>query len=132
MRIIGLAGRAGAGKDSVANILATDGTTSRVAFADPLRDGLIAMFGLSLGLDRHALTDPARKERLFPELETTPRRLMQTLGTDWARKMIHPDVWVRVMDRRIKHHAMISRTLVITDVRFQNEAEWIYRKGGEV
>lgn len=133
MRLIGLTGRAGAGKDSVANMIAADASASRIAFADPIRDMLIAGFGTAFGLDRHALLDPRRKEQPLPglELQLVPRRMMQTLGTEWGRAL-DPDIWVRHLERRIKYHRMHSSTIVITDVRFQNEADWIHRKGGAV
>lgn len=131
MRLIGLAGRAGAGKDSVAQIIAVDSSTSRIAFADPIRDMLLACFGLHFGLDRHTLTDPRRKEQPLAGLGVSPRVLMQKLGTEWGRA-IDPDLWVKHLEARLKYHASFSRTIVITDVRFPNEAEWIYRKGGEV
>lgn len=54
----------------------------------------------------------------------TPRHIMQTLGTEWGRELIHPDVWVRAMGRRI-----FSQPVVVADVRFPNEAMLVRNLG---
>ena len=127
MRFIALHGRAHAGKDTIAGMLVQQHDFSRVSFAGPIKDGLIAMFGLS----RAELEDD-RKEKPVPWLGVSPRRLMQTLGTEWGRNMIRDDLWIALADRRIAQMRKYGTRLVITDVRFENEAAWIRRIGGEI
>jgi len=47
MKIIGLAGRAGAGKSTVASIMTEVFGYVQISLAQPLRDGLKAMMGLT-------------------------------------------------------------------------------------
>lgn len=133
MRLIGLAGKARSGKDTVADMLAARGF-ERYAFAQPLKQGVRAMFGLT-----EAHTDGEWKEDVLPWLGRSPRYLMQTLGTEWGRQLVAEDVWLRLAQKRLddmREDAVCTfgrcRGLVISDVRFDNEAEWVRDQGGEV
>uniref|UniRef100_UPI0025C6BA94 deoxynucleotide monophosphate kinase family protein n=1 Tax=Cecembia sp. TaxID=1898110 RepID=UPI0025C6BA94 len=55
---------------------------------------------------------------------------MQTLGTEWARNLLDENIWVDVVRRKIK--ALDSYSVVVTDVRFQNEAALIKELGGVI
>lgn len=56
----------------------------------------------------------------------TPRKLLQIIGTEAGRKLIHPDIWVNSLFSSYKE----GLNWVITDVRFKNEAQIIKNKGG--
>jgi hypothetical protein len=58
----------------------------------------------------------------------SPREVMQSFGTDWGRKLIHPDIWVRRVENKLVH---FNRCL-LSDVRFDNEAQMIKRNGGVI
>lgn len=120
--IIGLTGRAGSGKSTVAAHLADRGY-KRIRFADPLKDMMRA-----LGLDeRHIEGD--LKEVPCPLLAgKTPRHAMQTIGTEWGRGLIHPDLWVNAWAARAANDNLV----VAEDVRFPNEEATIRRAGGWV
>lgn len=127
MRLIGLAGPARSGKDTVAEILRADGWIT-IGFADPVKHMLRAGFGPEA-------TAEARKEEPIEWLGVSPRELMQTLGTEWGRQTIAHDLWVRVAERRIAQMSACGAAdvdVAITDVRFDNEAEWIRAIGGKV
>lgn len=130
--VIGLTGRKRAGKDTTADLLLKELSMQRtpimrMAFADPIRAGLEAMFG-SLGLNMRPDLD-----RESPVLLGRSRRyLMQTLGTEWGRDLVHPDIWIEVAKARLAGAAREGFTVVITDVRMPNEAELIRELGGEV
>lgn len=50
--------------------------------------------------------------------------LLQVLGTDWGRSTLDPDIWVHLLQDRIRRTLQIPRAVVIIDdVRFPNEAE---------
>jgi hypothetical protein len=126
MLLIGLHGPAGSGKTTVGQILGRLGF-DRYAFADPLKAGLDAMFDLGDSLHGR------EKERIVPWIGKSVRELMQTLGTEWGRGMVDEDIWLRCAARAIDEStAGSSRGLVITDVRFSNEAQWIRKRGGRV
>ena len=122
LNIIGMAGRARSGKDTAADFLVDNYGFVKVSFAWPLYQSLKTMLSVDL--------QDVAKEEPFEWLGVSPRQLLQTLGTEWGREMIHPDIWVLIMQRRI---AALSRSgvtkIVISDVRFQNEADLIRRHG---
>lgn len=62
------------------------------------------------------------------QVKTTPRILMQKLGTDLLRNRIHPDVFVNSLFS--KYHSGFN--WVISDVRFKNEVQAIKNRGGVV
>lgn len=64
--------------------------------------------------------------RLWPS-HVTPRLAMQTLGTEWGRRLF-ADVWVEATLREIRD----GERVVLCDVRFPNEAIAIRRRGGRV
>lgn len=122
--LIGITGRARSGKDTVANFIVAAVGGYRYSFADPIRAMLIP-----LGVD---MSDPywqARKEELIPALGVSPRRMMQTLGTEWGRQLINPDLWLIMAHQRLLQS---GPGMVIPDVRFDNEAAWIRKHGGRI
>lgn len=127
--LIGLHGFSGAGKDTVAKILAESGYT-RIAFADKLREAL-------LGLNPVVMVEGGRGVRLAPLIrshgwDTVKRRvpevreLLQRLGTEAGRNIHGNDVWVRLALSPV----LPDDNCVITDVRFPNEAAAIRARGG--
>ena len=133
MILIGITGPAGSGKSTAAQYLADQYSLHNMAFADPIREMFAAMLGMSLELlEATHLSDRYAKERTIPHIGASPRRLMQTLGTEWGRDTIHPDIWVRLARERlgwVEDHTTLQGA-VISDVRFDNEATMIRAAGG--
>lgn len=123
--IIGLSGLAGAGKSEVAKILREVGGFERVAFAAPLKD-MLAAVGFT-----HDQLWGSDKEREIPEFGCSARHFMQTLGTDWGRAMIHPEIWVKMWGRKVDFMGP-NAPIVVDDVRFPNEVAAIKARGGVV
>lgn len=136
MKLIGIAGRKGAGKDTFAAPLdaQNDGQFVLVKFADGLKNMLRSLF-------RDAGVGPQDIERMIEgdlkEVPTpvlfgkTPREAMQTLGTEW-RNMIDEGLWLNITDRRLKALARGgAHGVVITDVRFPHEITYIRKLGGK-
>lgn len=121
MEIIGFAGPAGCGKDTAGAVLITQHGYTRVSFAAPLKRALEAM-----GFPTPETAD--EKEAVIPWLGKSWRVLAQTLGTEWGRESIHPDLWVTLALRELKPNGKY----VFTDVRFENEARLIREFGGRV
>lgn len=128
--VIGLTGLAGSGKDSVADILLEEHRFLKLSFAEPLYE----MVSIVTGTHVDVLKSRRGKERAIPLVGVSPRLLLQTLGTEWGRNMINPGLWVAHLDNRL--NAIDSREwvpgVVISDVRFQNEVDYIHELGGEV
>lgn len=126
-RLIGLTGPAGAGKNLVASMV-PDAVV--IQLADPIYAGLALM----LGVEEQMLRARSTKEQPIEWLNgRSPRQLLQTLGTDWGRRLVADDLWLTLAARRIDQleHAG-APAVVIADVRFDNEAEMIRERGGEV
>jgi len=121
-------GTAGAGKDTVAGFLCQIGGYCPIALSDPIKDALEAMFDLEAGV----WDQPDFKERSLPSVNTTPRYLAQTLGTEWGREVIRSDLWLLLAEQRICRLVGTCNGVVITDIRFDNEAQWIKERGGDV
>ena len=58
-------------------------------------------------------------------VKMTPRMLMQMIGTEFGRDMVHPNLWVNSLMNEYKRQKWL-----ITDVRFFNEAKAIKDRGG--
>jgi hypothetical protein len=130
MKLIGLAGKAGVGKDTVADILERDHDFTRYALAQPIKAALCEAFFLWPA----DFTDRERKERVISWIGKSPRQLAQLFGTEFAREMIAPDIWLRVAQKRYEAILAdgVARGFVVSDVRFENEADWIRSNGGVV
>ncbi len=142
--ILALTGPAGAGKDTIADHLVNSFGFARFAFADGPRAMLEALLS-HIGVDHQWLYERHLKERPAPVVDASYRQLMQTLGTGWGRDMLHPDLWVHCLGARLgiapgprvwgagggpEHCVPVHDRIVITDVRYPNEAGAIHRWGG--
>lgn len=147
--LIGLTGRAGSGKDTVAELLAP--TFRAGAFADALRREVCEAWRI----DARQLTDRNTKEWPIDALSVgrccdpffihrmvelghaaeeprSARWIMQRWGTDYRRAqqpgywLAHAAVWVA--EQQAGGHSR----LVISDVRFEDEAALVRALGGKV
>lgn len=60
----------------------------------------------------------------------TPRRILQTLGTEYGRYYLGPDTWIIYADRKAKSYHNSIALAVITDGRFPNEPVAVLARGG--
>lgn len=127
--VVGLCGKAGSGKDTAAAALMNRLGFHRAGFSDPLYSGLSAVTGMSI----ESLMDRRQKEAPLPIFKKSPRQMLQTLGTDWGRDMIRDTIWVEVcMSKCTRLFESGVPGVVIPDVRFENEALAIRKRGGLV
>jgi hypothetical protein len=134
-RLIGLVGYAGTGKDTVRQLLESEHGFVGLAFADPIRQMLRALFSEN-GIDEKYMDDRAFKEATIEDLLTEQplsyRHMAQTLGTEWGRNL-SPDFWLQIAGAFIADQRRRGeRRFVVSDVRFVNEAQWIKDAGGEL
>jgi len=129
-RLIGLYSHApGSGKSTVANMT---WDFKKISFASPMREFCANLLS-ALGHDGVVLLrDRDKKEEKIAEIGVSPRQMMQTLGTEWGRSCIHPELWIMVAAGAVEQQRKLGRDVVIDDVRFPNEAEMIRRLGGEL
>lgn len=142
LQLIGISGHAGVGKDTVAQYLAEKyQNVYGEAFADPLKRACAAAFGLPL---EHF------HDREIKEQESiwgpSPRKIAQFVGTEMFRNGLNnlipfPDTshWIRLLEMRLTGLSAPPEgqgfyspgdTVIIADVRFQDEADWIQQNGG--
>lgn len=119
--LIGITGKARSGKDTIAKHLASKHGFEHYWFSKPMKDALAVMLGWT---SEHLYGD--LKEVVDPFYNVSPRRALQTIGTDWGRDLINKDLWLLCAERAISN----SPNLVISDVRFDNEASLIRSRGG--
>ena len=125
-RLIALTGPALSGKTTVALELEKHGFV-RVRFADTLKRMLRA-----LGLSEAQVDGDQKNEPSDLLCGKTSRHAMQTLGTQWGRDWIGPDIWVRAAMRVVDDLLEGGRDVVIDDCRFSNEALAVQERKGFV
>ena len=131
--LIGVVGFIGSGKGTVGDILEQRGFI-KDSFAKPLKDAVSVMFGWPRDL-LEGDTEVSRKWREEPDVywsekfgrTFTPREALQLMGTEAGRDVFHKDMWVISLLNRAK-----GKDVVVTDVRFKNEIEYIQQNGGMV
>lgn len=134
-RLIAFTGPIGCGKSTAAEALIEEGWV-RVKFADPLKN-MLRSFYASCGIEDptfvEARIEGGMKEEPDPFLAgRTPRYAMQTLGTEWGRNLIAPDLWTLAWEQRVLNMASRDLDVVVDDCRFPNEAESVRSLGGMV
>lgn len=147
--IVGLVGKKGSGKDTVAAYLMKEYEFQRKAFADPLKKSVAALLDipfseidkLKLDQDIHItlhrnytinFSDKPKvtHEQSIPITSFSFREFLQRYGTESHRDIFGPDFWV---DQTLPVGGYYqSRKIVITDCRFNNEADRIKSLGGKV
>lgn len=144
MRLIGFGHRKRSGKDTCGQYLVEKHGFKRIAFADPLKQAAMIIFGLTY---QQCYGTDLDKETVDPRWGKSPRQLMQDLGE--SMRKIDENVWVKSAEAAIKAvqidlrlpkgEIVISmkdgafyRGVSITDCRHPNEAEMIRRNGGIV
>ena len=129
--LIGLTGLAGSGKDTVRECLEVRHGMNGIAFADPIRDMLGALLE-SCGISDEWMTERHLKEKDIPELGASYRKMAQLLGTEWGRS-IDPNFWLKIAEAKVGFINKVDLSgVVISDVRFPNEAAWIQSQGGMI
>jgi hypothetical protein len=128
--IIGLSGYARSGKDTVAGMLMGIHGYERVAFADKIRELLFAMDPLIMHEGRDFRLQDIVESKGWEEAKTQHpevRRLLQDLGVG-GRELLDDCVWINSALNAFNQDDKV----VVTDVRFKNEAARIKNLGGQI
>lgn len=134
--ILGIHGKAGTGKDTICAMIAENyRKIYREAFADPLKACCAAAFGIP----EDDFNDPDMKEEPNDVWGISPRKIAQFVGTEMFRDNIdrllpetESDFWIRCLTNKLNSAYEAGETVIIPDVRFLNEAQWIKSNGGHV
>lgn len=127
MKLIGLHGHAGAGKDTFAESFHYY-KYKQFAFADPVKEAAAAAFGI------HSLSFYNReiKEIDHPFWNLSPRKMAQLVGTECFREVFGAGFWIRRMEWNFLcyYNQRADVRAVITDVRFPEEIDYILSNQG--
>ena len=143
MRLIGVSGKVGSGKDTthelLAGILEENGyTTTKISFASKLKDAATMLFDW----DRERLEsdfdykegdtlDDGSPDPACQALGMTRRVFMQRFGTEAMRDNIHRDFWVILVKLAIEKGEYDDYDIgFFTDMRFINEINLVKEKDG--
>lgn len=126
--LIGISGKFSSGKDTlvaeILNYFEKHGRkNAHLKFADPLKKACAIIGGTRLE-DNYSIEG---KEKMIEGLGMSIGRMQQVVGTI-LREHLHPDVWVLPVIQFYKNNP--DTVCVVSDCRFQNEANLIKQHGG--
>lgn len=116
--IIGLTGKAGHGKNTVADIICSlcpHYDFKQVGFADKVKEVYTVVTG------EQVENTLEWKNTFLPDWGFTRREMLQKIGTDAMRNGLDQDVWLKALGLNLKPY----QNYLITDVRFPNEVTYI-------
>lgn len=150
--VIGITGRAGAGKDTCAEILVNSHAFATVAFADALRRELVQAFGVDIRLftDRSTKNVPTDALSLGRACEPrfidlmraldhdiirprSPRDVMRLWGTAYRRAVDGENYWLARLHEAVEQLQREGwRRIAISDIRYPNEAAFSRELGASI
>lgn len=125
MKIIAIHGKAGSGKDTVADYLCKTYGYYKASLAEPLKEFCRDVFGFS---EQQLYGSSSYRNTIDPRYGVSPREALQKLGTDWGRSL-YPNIWIDYLFGNLEGS---EGDYIITDCRFENEASEIRRRGGKI
>lgn len=123
MLLFGIAGKARSGKDTVAKYLEDSYRFHRMSFAGPLKLATHCMFDIE-----HVPDSEKEAEARF--WGVSPRQMYQGVG-DAMKDKFGRDFWVKRWQKEYSELAHIV-DIVVSDVRFEEEAQTIRACGGHI
>lgn len=126
---IALSGKAGSGKDTVADILTRSDDWVRVAFADAIKETALLLDPyVSLGDNAYVklkfLVDTLGWD--YAKSYSDVRRILQHLGIEAGRNVHGEDCWLNIAKEKAFNAWLAKKSVIFTDMRFMNE--FIYLK----
>ena len=144
IKIVGVSGKMGSGKNFFSEIFAQNSSVpvEMHAFADKVRDVTELVVGYKMKLTNEAGSPfynaiynytQDDKNYVLPMWGKTIGECLQLVGTDLFRNNFDKNTWVKaLLSTTGKECIENGHILVISDVRFPNEADAIIKEGGVV
>ena len=121
------------GKSTVASLLCEHHDYLVTPFAGTLKEMLRVLL-LDLGVshqETERLLFVDKEEPLMILGGKTCRYALQTIGTEWGRKMIWGDLWIQAWKQQVRQSRSVGQRLIVADdMRFPNEFDAIRSLGG--
>lgn len=138
--VIGLTGPAGCGKSTIAAELERQGREAgrevlRLHVGAPLKAMMAALYasaGLSAEEAARRIDGDLKRKPCLILGGRTPTHAQQTLGTEWGRALISPDLWLMIWIDRAAQVVARGGIVINESVRFDNEARAVRSLGGLV
>jgi hypothetical protein len=122
--LIGLIAPAGTGKDTAGDYLTEKYGFIKIAFSD----AIYAEVAEKYGVDESILKNRTTKESPLSALGgLSPREALQKHGDD--RRACNPEYFIEIAEKNI---IKTGGNIVISDVRFRNEANMVKKSGGVI
>ena len=116
--IVSISGKANSGKDTVANLIMERIPASiKMSFGDAVKDVACEILNVDKQQIEHEKRDDTSKMRT----------VLQSIGH--GCRQYDPDVWIRKLRDRIQQHQHDDAVIIIPDVRYPNELEFIRSLG---
>lgn len=129
--LIGIAGKAGAGKDTAAEWFNGTEVYRIFGLSWPMETMLEPLLKRYMPVWYINWSNREWKETIIPGLGVSPRVLKQKLGTEW-RNEVSPDkmLWCKLLelDAGISYGGI--NKVVVPDIRFPHEQDWVHSHGG--
>ena len=125
--IIGFTGKQGSGKDFVAFLIGEElekrnlGVYYKYAYADNLKQFIFNIWGTYSNTQEEKKIEVETTNVLGKEKNKTVRTLLQEVGQ--AIRKVDQNAWIKALVNIIKENMPNSGIALITDVRYQNEAD---------
>ncbi len=127
MKVIGVFGNMNSGKDTAAGALTDYRDYATQSLAAPMKAFAQQLMGFTVD----QLYGPSEsRNAVDPRWGVSPRHMLQTMGTDWMRNMVHEDVWINFALDQLSEWRWEGA--VIPDARYENEVRRIREFGGYV
>jgi len=143
--LIGIAGCKGVGKDTAAQWLIDEQGYTRLAFADKLKEAVCNLFDIDVAIYNTLKGDDRVADtvgHVILELSGTTeydyswREFIQRFGTEMGRNTFGQNFWIQQWSDSYTAMWVMqtdeAQKVVVTDVRFENEAKEIKLQGGYI
>ena len=101
----------------------TENKVEIIPFAKRLKEMCIQYFGLT----EHQVYTQEGKQEYLEDYDMTVREFLQKLGVDALRNQVHEDIHIKMFDNHLED--VDANIVIIPDVRFRNEYEYIKQYG---
>lgn len=137
-KVIALCGAKRSGKDTLANYIANKFLYQKIAFADPLKEAVCALFDFThnqvgYSYSTYEACDDAGKDLIDKRWGITPRKALQFFGTEVLQYKIQE--LLPGIDRKFLANSLASkirqsnRHFIVSDLRFVHEYEELKKMG---